>query len=167
MIYVAVLLGIAVAVTGFVIIERRRAAGTLTYPLWQGNMLLLWAVLALVFTLLVGALNLPRYIGIVLHGTPIVALVTEVSHQEHCKVTYLYKVEGVEHTASDSHCGVVAGQKMPVFYDAQAPDNSTLYPPKIALKNELIAMALICLCLPALLVLWLRATHVIGARKSS
>jgi Protein of unknown function (DUF3592) len=163
MIWAAALLTIAVMAAGFWIIEKKRAAGTLTYPLWRGNLFLPWAGLALVFVLLIGISELPRAMGLADRGMPTEGSI--IKTHEYCEVDYRYKVGAAEYTGKDSKCGLKAGNTIKVFYDASSPDASTLYLPKVALKETLIAMALISTGLPTLIVLWLMFTHVIGFRK--
>ena len=60
------------------------------------------------------------------------------------------------------------GMPMPIY----APDEGAyliraLYPPQVALSNELLAIAMIALVLPSLIVGWLVMTHVIGRGKSA
>ena len=165
MMWAATLLAIVVAALGFTIIEKKRAAGTLTYPLWRGNLLIPWAGFAVVFALLIGVQELPRAIALAEHGVPVLGVV--VKQDEHCQTTYSYKVQGKEYTGLDSKCGLKAGNPHAIYYDPSAPENSTLYLPKDALKDVLIATGLIVLCLPTVLVVWLMLTNVIGRRKKT
>jgi hypothetical protein len=160
-----VLLAVVAAVFGCIAIEKkRRREGTLTYPLWQCNLWVFWMVSALICMCLIGGGSLPRFVGLWMHNAQAQAVVKQVIIDVHCHVTYEYKAGNVTYTDSDGMCGLKAKDVRPVYYDALAPGNSTLYPPATALDNELIAIMLISLGLSALIVLWFRATHVIGGR---
>jgi hypothetical protein len=159
------LAGAVAAVFVIMAVEKKRVDGKLTYPLWRGNLLIPWALFAGVFAVLMGSYNLPQFVGLAKRGVSAQAKVIEVKSEQYCTVTYRYQVAGKDYTDSDSFCGLKAGAAHTVYYDPVSPDVSTLYPPSVALKDMVVAMTLICLCLPTALVLWLMATHVIGRRN--
>lgn len=164
---ILLLAGGAIAAFMLKAIEKKRVDGKLTYPLWQGNILIPWVMFVALFAALIGGLNLPRFIGLVKHGTPVQGSVTEIKNGQYCTVAYSYAVEGKQYSDTDSFCGLKAGTPHVVYYDSTSPDISTLSLPRDALKDLLTATALICLSLPTVLVAWLRITYVIGGRKAA
>lgn len=159
----AIFTGVLAAVYAFTIIEKKRGAdGVLAYPIWRCNLFVFWGVSTLVWTALIGAVGLPKFMGIAAHGERTTAEVTSLSEEAHCRVVYRYRASGASFTDSDSFCGLKPGDRPGAYYDRLAPQNSTLYLPGVALKNESAATLLISAALAAAMALWFRATYIIG-----
>ena len=133
---IAIVLGAVLAVWGITIIEKRRKAGTLTYPLWQCNPMLPWSVIFAVCAVFMGSANLPRFIGLVRHAAVVQGEVLSLDPKEHCTIVYRYRVADKDYTDKDSQCGVKPGDRRDVHYDTASPESSTLYPPAIALRKR-------------------------------
>lgn len=161
----AVILAGAALGAGVIIVEKKRKAGTLTYPLWKGNPWVLWAWLVVMFASIMLMGDLPRVAGLVRHGMEVEA--TIVKQGAYCQATYSYKVGDREYTGTDSECGLMPGSKHIAYYDASDAESSTLHSPSVTLKSTLLAMLAVSFLFPTVIVLWLRATWIIGRAEKS
>lgn len=149
------------------LLEKKRKDGQISYPLWEGNIMIPWAAFAVLFAVLISAFTLPRYVGLARNGVAAEGVISIVKDQEVCDVSYRYKVAEKAYEGTDHFCGLKPGTPHAVYYDAADPETSTLYVPRTALQNILISTLLLCLCLPTVLVFWLKATYIIGSRKKT
>ncbi len=161
----AIFIGVAAAVMGCIVIEKKKRAGTVTYPLWRGNLFIPWGVFMVISASLVGSITLPHFVGLALHFAQTQGVILKSSGQEPCSVTYNYKADERPYTGSDNQCGLKPGEVRTLYYDSHAPESSTLYFPANALQNEIIATALICVILSTFLVVWFRMIYIIGSAK--
>jgi hypothetical protein len=156
---------VVVAAFGFKAIEKKRDAnGMLVYPLWRCNFLLLWIVFTLLCAVIVGSLSLPKFVGLVMHNKEAQATVMGIKVDEPCRALYSYKIGEASYSDTESLCGLKIGDVRTIYYDTSDLASSSLYQPALALRDEVSAIALISVLIGAFMVLWFRATHIIGKR---
>lgn len=128
---------------------------------------IVWLVLALVFTVGVGCFNLPAFYKLSTLGVLGSATVTEVTPEYHNTLRYQYQVGGGTYqgrmqtwTPNPGLDQIKVGQQVVIYYDPKNPGLSVPGDPKRMLKNEILSVALVGLVFPSLIVgVWIHKSR--------
>jgi hypothetical protein len=125
-----------------------------------------WLVLAALFAVALGSINLRDYHRFLAQGVLGHATVTSLHPEFHNTVRYEYRVAGQTfHGQMQSWSPnpelqqLSVGQTLVIYYDPGHPEQSVLGDPKPMLENETISVGLAAILVPAFIVLaWARRT---------
>jgi hypothetical protein len=123
---------------------------------------MIWLLLAAVFALVTGSLNVPLLERLVAHGVKAQATVIELTPQMHGTVRYQYEVggekfEGQRGLWSPNPQVIHVGDSVTIYYDPLNPSRSVAGNPEPMLTNELISVGMATLLAPTFIMLvWRR-----------
>jgi len=119
----------------------------------------LWLLLAVLFSVGVGSLNLPLLHRLVENGIRQEAIATKLTPEFHNTVRYEYQVKGTKFEGQTQSwrpnpplSEIKVGQPLIIYYDPKNPSLSVLGDPTPMLTNEVVSVGMIAVAAPTVIV---------------
>jgi hypothetical protein len=114
-----------------------------------------WLVLAAIFSVGLGLINVPAILKLLGHGAETTAKIVRLDCENHNRAFYTFSIGTSRYSTSDiigDNCrSLRSGDDIPIYYDATDPTISSTTAPRAALLNELVPIGLVCLFFPPMI----------------
>ena len=121
-----------------------------------------WVALAAIFACALVPFNIPRILNILRHEASISGTVTAPDCSNHNSVHYSFDSGGKTFSGFfpvDGPCeSLKAGSPITVYFSTMSPEKNEIREPVRDLRNEIIAIVLVCLTFPTIIVWRLNRT---------
>jgi hypothetical protein len=115
-----------------------------------------WVVLAALFAIGLGQLNVPTFLRLVQHGERTTATIVQPNCDSHANASYTFTVASTHYSGTDVMAvdcrSLHPGDTIQIYYDVADPTLNRAGDPKARLENELLTIAGMCLIFPPLII---------------